>query len=175
MSKTLDQILTAEELERVQKDGLNANPIFATVINSIDGPVTLLGHKPEKHHDPVYLGNLLLVTAIDDRQIVMFTSPIVGKQARGLPRGYVVRHDHPSYGTSFIVRPFQSQKEDPFVMIHRVRYEENVSAREVELKALNMHGWAEWNISKEIKGSVNFDAEQWKHIWDELNNWLPKE
>ena len=174
VSKELDQILTAEELEEVREKGFNADRLFGMRNYRVHESVTLLGYNLAGS-DLMYLGDVYLITTRDKRQFVFFQSPDAGRIVMSPPHGYVVRQDHPSHGTSFVFRPFQEQKEDPFMLMHRVRYEENVSAREVELKAMEALGWVDWNFSKENKGCVFFDERYWKDIWGKLNVWLPKE
>ena len=176
MSKTLEQILTPDELARMREKGFDPDYIFGVGAYQVS-LVGLIGNKAGPIFETDVAGDLVRITTSDCRSMVMYY-PISGLSTF-LPHGHIVRQDHPSHGTAFVFMPLPMDPNIvyiPFGTMRRVRYEENVSAMEVMMMERNIHGWFSWEASKDQPGGrIDFTQERWTPIWEKLSEWTLNE
>lgn len=176
MSNTLEEILKPDELARMREVGFNPDYLFGVGAYRVS-LISLIGNKDGSTADNDIAGDLVRFTTSDGRSMVIFC-PVPGI-ALNLPRGQVIRQDHPSHGTAFVFMPLPMNPNFvyvPFGIMRRVRYETGVSATEELMKERSMHGWFSWEASKgQPGGRLGFIQERWTPIWEKLGEWMPKE
>ncbi len=186
MSKTLEQILTAEELAELKKHGFNSNRIDPEAQQI--GPLLLVGEHltgagtPWKEDGPVgelpqckqkHLGSLYFHVLTNNRRIVEFRPD--GPYQTMMPQSYVFRGSDGQFWISQFPTEGATGQFERYGDIAAVRTDERAESWDKILASQNIPGWLSINLHRDATVRIAFNDSQWKLITSMLDAWLPAE